>query len=116
MLDTIRRLTVDGVAPSYRQIAAAMGLKTVSGVCNALKRMRDSGLVHFTSEHRSLVIIGDCIPPARLHRMGDAALNETAAHIAGVIASRRGDFEAATTFRRIADALLAPPKARGRAA
>jgi SOS-response transcriptional repressor LexA len=47
-LDAIRRLTVKGVAPTYDELAADMGLTTKSAAFRIVKLLRERGLV--TSE------------------------------------------------------------------
>lgn len=116
MLAAIRDLTRSGVAPSYRELAAHLGMKSISHVYDRLRLLREAGLVHFTAKRRSLIVLGDLVSPAALNALDDSTLHRTLGHIAGIVASRRGDFEAATTLRRIADALLTSPKAAERAA
>lgn len=116
MLDAIRDLTRNGVAPSYRELATHLGMKSISHVYDRLRLLKREGLVHFTPQRRSLIILGDVVSPAALNALDDSALHRTLGLAAGIVASRRGDFEAATMLRRIADALLTSPKAAERAA
>lgn len=47
VIATIRRLTVDGVSPSYRQLAAELGISSTQAIHAMLHRLRALGLVDF---------------------------------------------------------------------
>lgn len=56
-LAAIRKLTVDGVPPTYAQIGEAIGLRSKSGVNRLLDGMRARGMVDFGHRARSIRII-----------------------------------------------------------
>lgn len=59
-LDAIRDLSRGGVAPSYAELGAALGLKSRGNVHALLHRMRERGLVEFEEGRaRSIRIIGE---------------------------------------------------------
>lgn len=57
-LDAIRRLTVNGVPPSYDELAAELGLSGRSQVHYTLHRLKERGLVDFEyGRTRSLRVV-----------------------------------------------------------
>lgn len=116
ILACIRRLTVDGVSPTYREIRADLGIKSAGHLHDDLARLRRDGVLTFTRARRSIIILDDVVSPLALAALSDEGQMQTLAVLAGQIASRRGDHTTATALRNIADALLTSPKAQGRAA
>lgn len=59
-LDAIRRLTVDGVPPSYEELAAELGIASKSNVTRLIHQLRRDGFVTFNAHRaRSVEIVGD---------------------------------------------------------
>lgn len=59
-LDAIKRLTRDGVPPSYRQLGEELGMASQSAVHRLIVRLRDRGFVAFEPRKaRSLRITED---------------------------------------------------------
>lgn len=114
-LDAIRRLTVDGVPPTYNEIAADIGLASKSGINRLVVGLRERGLVAFLDghRHRTLAVIGDHVSSSVLHTLSSEELRTIVAHCAGILAQRDGVPETAIILHRIADRL---PRQRARAA
>jgi len=80
-LEAIRRLTRDGVPPTYLQIGAEVG-SSAGNVCTTLHRMRERGLIDFEDGRpRSLRIVGEVetilgLPTSELRRIRDLITNE----------------------------------------
>jgi len=71
-LDAIRRLTVDGVPPSYSELRDELGMATVSNVHRLIWALKRDGLVTFQPRvARSLQIVADA---DRLHTLSTDAL------------------------------------------
>lgn len=56
-LDAIDRLTVCGVPPSYRQLADAIGVKSVSGAHRTVQLLVERGYVRTGGKARTLEVI-----------------------------------------------------------
>lgn len=71
-LAAIRRLTVDGISPTLRELQVELGLANVSGVHRALSRLKQRGLVSWEPNlSRSLQIVDqapnyDAMPTSEL--------------------------------------------------
>lgn len=113
-MGAIRRLTVNGVAPSYDELQADMGLASKSNVHRILTSLRARGLVEWEPcAGRSLRVVEEDLTPARLERMSNEQLRQGAALIAGILAHREGRNLTGSTYRRIADRIeLKPNEAR----
>jgi SOS-response transcriptional repressor LexA len=62
MLDAIRELTVDGLAPTYDELAVHLGMKSRGHVSQLLVILRDKGRITFEHKARSIRIIDDGQP------------------------------------------------------
>lgn len=112
-LDAIRRLTVRGVAPSYDEIADAMGLASKGRVARLIDELESEGLVRRKPNiARSLTVIGDhsAYTPAALAELGTQALDDLIAHAAGVRAHRSSGELTDRMLRRIGDRLVGRPR------
>lgn len=59
VLATITRLTVDGVSPSYRDLAKALDIHSLQAIHAMLHRLRALGLVDFEDgRKRTLRVVG----------------------------------------------------------
>jgi SOS-response transcriptional repressor LexA len=112
-LAALKKLTVDGVPPSYEELQAELGLRNRSNVARLMVALRDRGLITFGHRARSVQVIED-INPAQLNAMGDAALRRAIALAAGILAHREGGYAPGTAaaLRRIAARLEASPRTR----
>lgn len=105
VLQAIRDLTVNGVAPTLEEIGYQINAHK-SGVYRFLVSLRRQGNVAWEPRRRrSLVIVEDQVSPASLASLSDEALRMAAAHIAGILAQRIGSVEVAVIYTRIADRL-----------
>ncbi|MGZ3272448.1 MAG: LexA family protein [Caulobacteraceae bacterium] len=62
VLDAIRELTVDGLAPTYDELAAHLGITSRGHVSRHLVILRDKGRITFERRARSIRIIEDGQP------------------------------------------------------
>lgn len=89
-LAAIRKLTVDGVSPSYVEIALELGLspKSKDVVRRRLLRLRGLGLVTFEPHlARSIRLVGDNAPytAAALCKLDSGALRELISTASGIL-------------------------------
>src|SRR3569833_2311122 len=110
-LKAIRKLTVDGVPPSYEQLRIALGLASKSGIHRLVGQLRERGLIeHERGAGRSIALIEEDLLPERLARLTSEQLRIGAAHIAGILAHREGDQPTGAAFQRIADRITHQPR------
>jgi SOS-response transcriptional repressor LexA len=62
MFDAIRKLTVDGVAPTYEELAAHLGIRSRGHIASQLASLRNKGWIEFGRQARSIRIIDDGQP------------------------------------------------------
>ena len=62
VIDAIRELTVDGLAPTYDEIAAHLGLRSRGQVAGHLAGLRKKGRIEYGRQSRSIRIIEDGQP------------------------------------------------------
>lgn len=90
-LQAIRDLTIDGIPPTVAELGEYLSIPSSGTVHRILRCLQARGVIDWRRhEARSLYIIGDRFAPAELEQMSDEALRRTAAHIAGILASRGG--------------------------
>lgn len=90
VLDAIRALTVEGVAPTYDEIAERVGMRSRGHVSAQLVILRNKGRIAFEHKARSIRIIEDGQPaepeietasPARLRAVIEDAVEALAVQI-----------------------------------
>lgn len=88
-LDAIRRLTVDGVSPCYREIGVDLGC-TKGNVHRRVTELRRDGFIHFDSRSRSITILTDNPAYTRpvLEALSTERLNELAQLATDIIVRR----------------------------
>lgn len=107
----IRKLTADGVPPSYDAIRVEMGLRSKSNVHRLLTCLKERGIVDWRDgQAHSLSLVEDAFSTERLERLGTYELLNVAARIAGIVAHRNDDAKAAKAFRNVADAIEHRPR------
>lgn len=107
-LASIRRLTKDGVAPSYRELQADLGLSSPSKISRLVQCLVERGAItRVRGAARSIAAV-EAPTPADLKRLDSKTLRALAAHIAGILAHR--DKNAPEVFHRIADRLEHKPR------
>jgi SOS-response transcriptional repressor LexA len=113
-LSVIADLTVDDISPSYEDIAKALNLKSRSGVHRLLTKLRERGYVTWSPDRaRTIRPAPTTFDPNELLVMSSAELRRGVALIAGILAHRDGEAQAARAFGNIHDRLLhLPRKAR----
>jgi SOS-response transcriptional repressor LexA len=62
VLDAVRELMVDGLAPTYDEIAAHLGLRSRGQIAGHLYALRRKGRIEFGRQSRSIRIIEDDQP------------------------------------------------------
>lgn len=111
----IRKLTAEGVPPSYDELAAEMGLAAKSNIHRIVRSLHKRGLLEFDPGHqRSLRLVEEDLSPARLERLSSEQLRVGMAHIAGILAHRESRAASARIARRIADAIELKPRVETR--
>ena len=89
LLEAIRRLTVDGVSPSYEDLAAAVGLKSKSGVVRMVDQLEHAGLIRRRrGRARSIVINAGPYSPEALDGLPTCILRDVANQAADILAQR----------------------------
>lgn len=53
-----RYMKATGFTPTYREIAAVMGLKSVSSVSNYMMKLEDAGLIEFSEGRKQYKPVG----------------------------------------------------------
>lgn len=88
-LDAIRRLTVDGVSPTYRQLKEELGLTGLSAVHRVVHQLRREGLVHFDDGHaRSLSVINAVPSTSQMLTWTDAEIERATKSLLKISAAR----------------------------
>jgi SOS-response transcriptional repressor LexA len=64
MVDAIRELTVDGVAPTYEELADRLRIRSKGHIASQLASLKDKGWVDYGRRARSIRIIVDDQPSA----------------------------------------------------
>jgi SOS-response transcriptional repressor LexA len=64
MVDAIRELTVDGIAPTYEELAAHLGIRSKGHIASQLASLKDKGWVDYGRRARSIRILEQEQPPA----------------------------------------------------
>lgn len=102
-LDAIDKLTVDGVPPSYDELAGELGLSSKSGINRLVTELEGRGYVRRQpGVARSLEIIPRRPPsPAELNRFGTPELLDLLAHVCGILGHRMGPAKIRETLDRI---------------
>lgn len=112
-LAAIGRLTVDGVPPSFNELADDLGLKSKSGIHRLLSGLQARGRLTWRPHAaRSIYLLEEGLSPGKLHRYAAPELRTALAHIAGILAHRDGEAVTARTLHNIADALEHKPRRR----
>ena len=62
VLEAIKALTVDGLAPTYQELAAHLGMKSRGQVAQRLNGLRNKGRIRFTKAPRSITIVEHGLP------------------------------------------------------
>lgn len=89
MMAAVRLLSADGVPPTIRQLAAHLGLASVSGAHRRLCLLRDRGLIEWTpGQAHSIRVVEEHLDPARLARLSTRELMTGAAAITRILADR----------------------------
>lgn len=91
-LDALKRLTVDGVSPSYVELAAALGVKSKSGVFRRVAELERLGLVSVDRwRSRGIIVIADnpAYTAAALDALTDNALSNLVDAATAALAARR---------------------------
>lgn len=73
-VDAIRRLTVDGVSPSYSELAAELGLTTKSGAFRIVQLLRKRGLVTVTDGARRSIKLLEGPPRSDMEAWSDGEI------------------------------------------
>jgi SOS-response transcriptional repressor LexA len=90
-LKAIRELTVDGVPPSYDQLAFEMGLTAKSGVHRVVHKLVERGFIAFDSgRYRSMRIVDDGPKREDLDRLSTRTLLKVKFEVEGLICERLG--------------------------
>lgn len=98
-LIAIARHTVDGVSPTYDELATDLGLASKSGIHHLLCELKARGAITFKpGKPRSVRIIRQRLDVAELESRDSADLRTLMAHVAGILAHRDGG---ETTFRTL---------------
>lgn len=88
VIATISRLTVDGVSPSYRDLAKALDIRSLQAIHAMLHRLRALGLVDFEDgRRRTLRVIGSGL----LHGMSMTELRRLRSSIDAKLREMRED-------------------------
>lgn len=112
MLDALRRLTEDGVSPTYEELRDALGLSSKSHVHRILHQLRGKGLVTWQPDrHRSLVVLADnpAYAAGALNALSTEALDTIIATASGIVAHRCGWAPTVQMLCRIGDRLNGRP-------
>lgn len=100
-----------GVSPTYAELRVTLGVASNGQIADRLGSLRKQGIVDWRPDiPRSIVLVADAISPVALNAASTPALRNALAQIAGLLAARDGGYMAATTLRRVADALLETPR------
>jgi SOS-response transcriptional repressor LexA len=114
MLDAIRYLTVDGVAPTYDELAQHLGMKSRGHVSAQLVSLRDKGRITFARKARSIRIIEDDQPTeAALEAASATRLRGVIEQAAEALAAQVGQTGAADILARVLEKHRALAKAAG---
>lgn len=106
-LDAIRRLTKNGVPPSYSELAEEIGVASKSNVVRYVRGLEKRGALRLTpGAPRSLHVV-ERRPPtaAELHRFETAELLTLLAHVCSVLGHRLGTGKLRETLDRIGNRL-----------
>lgn len=111
-LDAIKRLTVDGVPPTYQALADELGLVSKGSVHRLVGQLTERGFIERGRHYQSISVVGAEFSPAALDKLDDRDLRSVVAHAAGLLAHREGGSgqETADMLRRIADRLTGAPR------
>lgn len=115
-LNALKRLTVDGVAPSYDELCAELGLSSRSSI-NRLVHMleRDGHIIVVSRGGRArgtYIIVDDlAYTPAALSRLSDDTLKGLIAHASGLLSHRQGPADVDAMLDRVKDRLSHRPRA-----
>lgn len=102
-LNAVERLSADGSSPTLDELSAEMGGTAKSNVQRLLTRLKERRYVDWIPRRaRSISVVRPSITPADLDKISTSDLLQTAAHIAGILAHRRGSKFTSDTFARIA--------------
>lgn len=83
----IEDLTVDGVAPSYEELAAALGMKGKGHLSALLTSMRERGLVDWLPRRaRTIHVLAQ---PSDLEQLPTWRLEKLRDEVAGILARRQ---------------------------
>ena len=89
-LAAIRRLTVDGVPPTWDDLRVDLGLASKSGVHHLLVGLRDRGLIAWTGRvGHSLVILEDAVSDDTLKALPTEALQTLIERIYLILGDRK---------------------------
>jgi SOS-response transcriptional repressor LexA len=100
MLDAIKALTVDGVAPTYDELAAHLGMRSRGHVSQQLVILRDKGRITFEHKARSIRIIDDG-QPTELEGASTVRLRAVIEDAADALAAQVGHVETANILSLI---------------
>jgi SOS-response transcriptional repressor LexA len=116
VVEAIRRLTVDGVAPSYSELCADLDIPSKGNLQQILARLRERGVVEWMhGRARSLRLVGNRdLAIDALRGLGAEDLRFVIARAAGLAAhaDRDGGAETSKALHSIADRLTGQPRRR----
>jgi len=102
VLDAVRTLTVEGLAPTYGEIAAHLGLRSRGQIAGHLQALRKKGRVEFGRQSRSIRIVEDGQPSdEEIKTASTLRLRAVIEDAAEVLAGRLGQAGAADILARV---------------
>ncbi len=102
MLDAVRELTVDGLAPTYDEIAAHLGLRSRGQVAGHLAALRRKGRIEYGRQSRSIRLIEDDQPvESEIAAASTLRLRAVIEDAADAMAAKIGQHGAADILARV---------------
>ncbi len=113
-LDALKRLTVDGVPPSYDELAVELGLASKSRITELLSALEAQGYIARPERHRARCIVvlaqSEAYTPTALDALSTDELKGLLTHVCGLLAYRCGPDQTDAMMRRIGDRLCCRPR------
>lgn len=118
LLDTLKRLTVDNVAPSYEELRTELGFASRSTVHRLIHLLERDGHIIVVSRggagaRGTYIIVDDlAYTPAALATLSDDTLKGLIAHASGLLSHRQGAADVDAMLGRVSDRLCGRPRAQ----
>lgn len=114
-LATLKRLTVDGVSPSYDELCNELGFASRSSINRLIHMLERDGHIVVVSRggraRGSYIIVDDlAYTPAALSRLSDDTLKGLIVHASGLLSHRQGAADVDAMLKRVGDRLSCRPR------